>query len=149
MKSRLSRLRPPPDHAVFVDDVLIPVKYLINGTTIVQTPIDEVSYHHVELPRHAVLLAAGMFAESYLDTGGRGNYANGGEPVALHPDFTFRTWDAEGCAPLVVTGPLLQSARERVSAFATALRGDSPEQPMERRRRHSRQRNVAAATKRR
>ena len=52
-----------PDHAVFVDDVLIPVKYLINGTTIVQTPVDEVSYHHVELPRHSVLLAEGMFAE--------------------------------------------------------------------------------------
>ena len=97
------------------------MRYLINGTTVRQTPVDEVSYHHVELPRHAVLLAEGMFAESYLDTGGRGNFANGGEPVALHPDFTFRTWDAEGCAPLVVTGPLLQSARERLNAFATAL----------------------------
>ncbi len=130
-----------PDHAVFVDDVLIPVKYLINGTTIVQTPVDEVSYHHVELPRHSVLLAEGMFAESYLDTGGRGNFANGGKPVALHPDFTFRTWDAEGCAPLVVTGPLLQSARERVNAFANAMK--------QRRRRQSRQRNVVFATKRR
>ncbi len=129
-----------PDHAVFIDDVLIPVKYLINGTTIRQTPVDEVSYHHVELPRHAVLLAEGMFAESYLDTGGRGNFTNGGEPVALHPDFTFRTWDAEGCAPLVVTGPLLQSARERINAFANAI---------EHRHRHSRQRNVVSATKRR
>jgi collagen type I/II/III/V/XI/XXIV/XXVII alpha len=129
-----------PDHAVFVDDVLIPIKYLINGTTIVQTPVDEVSYHHVELARHAVLLAEGMSAESYLDTGGRGNFANGGEAVALHPDFTFRTWDAEGCAPLVVTGPQLRSARERVNAFANAT---------ERRRRHSRRRNVVLAAKRR
>jgi hypothetical protein len=141
-------LKLSPDHAVFVDDVLIPVKYLINGTTIRQTPVEEVSYHHVELPRHAVLLAEGMFAESYLDTGGRGNFANGGEPVALHPDFTFRTWDAEGCAPLVVTGPLLQSARERIDAFASALGGASPEQPMERRRRRSRRQDVASATKR-
>ena len=121
---------------MLVDDVLIPVKYLINGTTIRQSPVDEVRYHHVELPRHAVLLAEGMFAESYLDTGGRGNFANGGEAVALHPDFTYRTWDAEGCAPLVVTGPLLKSARERVNAI-------------ERRRRHSHQRDVASATKRR
>ena len=120
-------LKLSPDHAVFVDDVLIPVKYpAINGTTIRQTPVEEVSYHHVELPRHAVLLAEGMFAELYLDTGGRGNFANGGEPVALHPDFTFRTWDAEGCAPLIVTGPLLQSARERIDAFASALGGASP-----------------------
>jgi hypothetical protein len=142
-------LKLSPDHAVFVDDVLIPVKYLINGTTIRQTPVDEVSYHHIELSRHAVLLAAGMLAESYLDTGGRGNFTNGGEPVALHPDLTFRTWDAEGCAPLVVTGPLLQSARERVNAFATALGAASPEQPIDHRRRRSRQRHVASATKRR
>ena len=142
-------LKLSPDHAVFVEDVLIPVKYLTNGTTIVQTPVDEVSYHHVELPRHAVLLAEGMFAKSYLDTGGRANFANGGEPVALHPDFTFRTWDAEGCAPLVVTGPLLQSAKQKVSAFASASGGDSPEQPVERRRQHSRQRDIVSATKRR
>ncbi len=129
-----------PDHAVFVDDVLIPVKYLINGTTIVQTPVDEVSYHHVELGQHAVLLVEGMFAESYLDTGGRGNFANGGEPVALHPDFTFRTWDAEGCAPLVVTGPLLQSARDRIDAIANAI---------EHRRRHAPRRNAMSATNRR
>jgi hypothetical protein len=138
-----------PDHAVFVDDVLIPVKYLINGTTIVQTLVDEVHYHHVELSRHAVLLAEGMFAESYLDTGGRGNFANGSEPVALHPDFTFRTWDAEGCAPLVVTGPQLHSARERIDAFANALASGAPEQPIQDRRRRSRQRGVVSATKRR
>ena len=49
-----------PDHAVFVADVLIPVKYLVNGCTIVQVPMDEVTYYHVELPRHALLLAEGL-----------------------------------------------------------------------------------------
>ena len=48
-----------PDHAVFVQDVSIPIKALINGTTIRQVAVDRVTYHHVELPRHELLLAEG------------------------------------------------------------------------------------------
>jgi fibronectin-binding autotransporter adhesin len=107
-----------PDHAVYIDDVLIPVKHLINGTSIVQRPVDEVTYYHVELPRHTVLLADGLAAESYLDTGDRSNFANGAGPIALYPDFASRIWDAEGCAPLVVTGPALDAARRWVNGLA-------------------------------
>jgi Hint domain len=110
-----------PDHAVFVDDVLIPIRYLINETTIVQVPVDTVDYYHVELPRHDVLLAEGLPAESYLDTGDRRNFANGGAAIALYPDFASRVWDAQGCAPLVVTGPRLEAVRRRVSALASSL----------------------------
>ena len=53
-----------PDHAVFVNNVLIPVKHLINGRTISQVPCDEVTYYHVELPQHSVLLAEGLPVES-------------------------------------------------------------------------------------
>ena len=41
-----------PDHAVFVNDVLVPVKLLVNGTSIMQIKRDRVTYYHVELPRH-------------------------------------------------------------------------------------------------
>jgi collagen type I/II/III/V/XI/XXIV/XXVII alpha len=108
-----------PDHAVFVVDALIPVKYLIDGAVIAQVPVDEVTYYHVELPRHDVLLADGLPTESYLGTGDRGNFANGGGPIALHPDFASRVWEAEACAPLVVTGPELEAARRWVNAFPT------------------------------
>jgi hypothetical protein len=107
-----------PNHAVYFGDVLIPVKHLINGSTIAQSPVDEVSYYHVELLRHAVLLAEGLPAESYLDIGDRPNFANSGGPVALHPDFASRMWDAAGCAPLVVTGPALEAARRWVNGLA-------------------------------
>ncbi len=100
-----------PDHALFVDGVLIPVKHLINGTSVVQVPVDTITYYHVELSRHDVLLAEGLAAESYLETGGRRMFANGGGPIALHPDFAARVWDAEACAPLIVTGPELERAR--------------------------------------
>jgi hypothetical protein len=107
-----------PNHAVYIDDVLIPAKHLINGSTIAQAPVDEITYYHVELPCHAVLLAEGLPAESYLDIGDRSNFANAGDPVALHPDFASRIWDAAGCAPLVVTGPALDAARLWVNALA-------------------------------
>ena len=48
-----------PDHAVFVNGVLIPVKYLINGRGIRQMAVRQVTYYHVELPRHAVTLGRG------------------------------------------------------------------------------------------
>jgi hypothetical protein len=67
-----------PDHAVLVDDALIPIRYLVNDATIVQEVVESVSYWHVELARHDVILAEGLPCESYLDTGNRGAFANGG-----------------------------------------------------------------------
>ncbi len=107
-----------PDHAVYIGEVLIPVKHLVNGSSIEQVPVDHVTYYHVELPRHAVLLAEGLAVESYLDTGDRGNFVNGRGPVALYPDFASRQWEAEGCAPMVVTGPALVAARRWVNGLA-------------------------------
>ena len=98
------------DHALLAADVLIPVRYLINGTTIVQEQVDEIGYWHVELARHDVILAAGLPAESFLDTGNRCAFSNG-PVIALHPEFNAWVWEAEGCAPLVVTGEKLERVR--------------------------------------
>ena len=108
-----------PDHAVFVapeargarDGVLIPVKYLIDGDAIAQVPTDELTYFHVELARHDVLLSEGLPTETYLDTGDRDTFENGGASIRLHPQFAIRTWEAAGCAPLVITGPEVERAR--------------------------------------
>jgi uncharacterized repeat protein (TIGR03803 family) len=105
-----------PDHAVFVDAVLIPIKLLINGVTVDQVAGNEVTYYHIELAQHELLLAEGLPAESYLDTGDRRDFANDGGPVSLHPDFAARVWETMGCAPLVLAGPLLEAARRRVNA---------------------------------
>ena len=112
-----------PDHAVFVDGDLIPIKCLINGTTIQQVPRDAVTYYHIELEQHDVLLAEGLPCESYLDMGDRHKFWNGGDVIALHPDFSSVTrdvamlWEARGYAPLVVTGPRLDAARRRLDAW--------------------------------
>lgn len=110
-----------PDHAVFVDGVLVPVRYLLNGATVLQEDVAQVTYFHVELPRHDVLLAEGMPCESFLDTGNRGSFANGGQPIALHPDFALRVWESEACAPLVREGAALAEIRRRALWRAGAL----------------------------
>ncbi|MGE4048763.1 MAG: Hint domain-containing protein [Acetobacteraceae bacterium] len=112
-----------PDHAVFADGVLIPVRALVNGTSIVRELVATITYWHVELDRHDVLLAEGLGAESYLDTGDRASFANAGGVVALHPAFNALTWDARGCAPLVVTGPVLDRVRARLRRRAEAEAG--------------------------
>jgi len=105
-----------PDHALFVDGVLIPAKHLIDDAAIAQVAVPVVTYHHIELPHHDVLLAEGLPAESYLAGADRGAFGHGEAPIALFPDMATRVWEAEGCAPLVVSGPALAAARRRVAS---------------------------------
>lgn len=111
-----------PDHAVFVDGLLIPIKHLINGATIAQVPVDTVTYHHVELPRHDVMFAEGLAAESYLDTGNRRMFANGGGAIALHPAFGApQHWHDDAAAPLAVDAARVKPAWQRLAARAQVL----------------------------
>jgi len=109
-----------PDHAVSAGGVLIPVKHLVNGTTIVQVEREDITYWHVELDSHDIVLAEGLPCESYLDTGNRHAFANSGSLVQMHPDFRRHpdhdhcTWEAFGYAPLIVTGPELDRVREQL-----------------------------------
>jgi len=103
-----------PDHSVFVDDVLIPIKHLINGETVVQEPVDTITYYHVELGEHDVLSAEGMSVESYLEDGARSEFDNVEGAIAPRPDFARRRWEAWGCAPIVVTGPKLAAVAARL-----------------------------------
>jgi hypothetical protein len=114
-------LRLSPDHAVYVEGGLIPVRYLVNGRTVAREATGAVTYWHVELPTHDVLLAEGLECESYLDTGNRSAFANGGGAVALHADFALRVWAAEACAPLVHEGGGLVAARLGLLERAAAL----------------------------
>jgi hypothetical protein len=107
-----------PDHSLYVHEVLIPVRHLINGSTIMQVPVERVTYYRLELSQHDVLLAEGMPAESYLDMRDGSNYANRAGPFRLCADHAARMWEAFGCAPLIVTGPELAAARALVASFA-------------------------------
>jgi hypothetical protein len=113
-----------PDHAVHVLDVLIPIKYLINGRSIAQVAVDEVEYYHLELPSHDVLLAEGLAVESWLDSGARSDFVNAGATGALYPDFAARVWEYEGCMPLIISGDKLEVARRWTKTFEQIPRQD-------------------------
>ncbi len=111
-----------PNHAVFIDNVLVPIKHLVNEHSITQVEVETVSYYHVELPAHDVLLAEGLPAESYLDTGDRHNFENGGLCLALYPDLAATRWELEGYAPLVISGAQLDRIRTRLARRASNSR---------------------------
>jgi hypothetical protein len=109
-----------PDHAVYVDGALIPIRTLVNGTSIAPAAGSTVTYYHIELAQHDVLLAEGLPAESYLEAQTRDSFDNGGRVMRAHADFASRVWEAAGCAPLLVCGPVLDAVRARLAAHAWA-----------------------------
>lgn len=77
-----------PDHALLVDGLLINAGALVNDVSILKTePSAPFIYHSVELEHHALLVAEGTQAESYMPHHeDRTNYDNGEEYEQLYPD---------------------------------------------------------------
>ncbi|MBC2885694.1 Hint domain-containing protein [Ochrobactrum sp. CM-21-5] len=61
-----------PNHAMFIDDVLIRVKDLVNGHSIAPAPervFSGIDYYNIVLDSHEVMLAEGAAVETYLMQG--------------------------------------------------------------------------------
>lgn len=62
------------DHSLFIDGALIPVRHLVNGSSIrfdeAALAAETLEYFHVELETHEVIYASGLAAESFLYSGG-------------------------------------------------------------------------------
>jgi hypothetical protein len=68
-KAPHSDLYVSPQHAIYIDNMLISVKYLVNGVTIVTDAKQEalsLTYFHIELDTHEAILAEGLAVESFL-----------------------------------------------------------------------------------
>jgi hypothetical protein len=115
-----------PDHAVLVDGMLILARQLINGATIRQErDWRSVDYFHVELDSHDILLAEGLPAESYLDTGNRGFFANASVPMELHPDLMTETVvparETMSCMPFASDEVRIKPVWQRLADRAAVL----------------------------
>jgi Hint domain-containing protein len=77
-----------PEHAVLVDDILVQAGALVNGLSIVRESnvAETFVYYHIELAEHALVLAEGTPAESFVDNIHRMAFDNWEEHEALYGD---------------------------------------------------------------
>jgi hypothetical protein len=93
-------------HGLYIDDVIIPVEFLVNHRTILwNDQAQEVDIYHVELDTHDVLIANGAPAESYRDDGNRESFQNANSGWHLPPK--------PPCAPVLTGGPVVDAAWRR------------------------------------
>lgn len=107
-----------PDHALLVDGVLANAGALINDVSIVQiTPETETfNYYHIELERHALMLAEGTPAESFIpqNVEGRDKFENVEEFAVLYPE-------ADATAYMPMSFPRVSSKRQLPRSIAKRL----------------------------
>jgi hypothetical protein len=116
-----------PDHGMLVDGALIPARLLVNHRSItLDSSRAVVTYYHIELEQHDIVMAEGAPSESYLDTGNRDTFENA--PVTtMKPDMSVAQrlrMPADGaCMPLVTDVdsvlPVWQRLADRAGTSAT------------------------------
>ena len=107
-----------PEHAMFIDGILVPARCLLNGAGIVrERGLDQVVYIHVELDTHDVLLAEGAPSESFMDDDSRFLFHNAAEFATLYPDAAA---PAGYCAPRLEHGAELEAIRRRLATVVSA-----------------------------
>jgi hypothetical protein len=99
-----------PQHAMFLNDVLVPAELLLNGASIVRhETTSDIEYFHIELDEHDVIFAEGAPAETFVDCDNRNMFHNAQEFDRLYPDAEGLTWDF--CAPRIAGGDELARIR--------------------------------------
>jgi Hint domain len=103
-----------PEHAMFIDGMLIPARDLINGKSIVRDEsAGEVTYFHVEFDSHAVIYAEGAPSESFVDDESREMFDNAAEYATLYPNAVRKP--ARFFVPRVEEGWELEQVRKQLA----------------------------------
>ena len=81
---------------------------LINGTSVHRVAVEGITYWHVKLDGHDILLADGLPPESYLDWGGRPFFEEGADHRLANPDFVV-PGVAGRCRPVALDGTVVEA----------------------------------------
>jgi hypothetical protein len=105
-----------PGHAISIDGVLIHAARLINGVSVIQAAsVDEVSYFHIELENHEILLAENCPAESFMGEHFRQQFHNVADFGRRYPGEIA---PAYACQPRLDHGFQLHAIQRRINARA-------------------------------
>jgi len=114
-----------PGHAICIDDALIHAARLVNGVSITQLEyVDRVTYFHVELENHEVILAENCPAETFMGEYFRPQFQNAAEFAARYPGAVAP--EVHALPPLThgfQLGAILRRLRARAGIFAPAAPG--------------------------
>jgi hypothetical protein len=112
-----------PEHALLIDGLLIPAGALVNGATITRaTDSRDVSYVHIELFEHAVILAEGAAAETFVPLAGRALFDNAADYAHRYPDDP----PPARLMPRSECGEAVERVRERLARRAGVLDAQGP-----------------------
>lgn len=108
-----------PEHAIFVDHVLVPAYLLDNGLSVRQDMGRErIEYFHVEFEAPEVIFTDGAPTESYVAHGNRAMFANHADYVALYGAEEVEPGMPRRRFHMIFEGAGLDAIRERLKVEA-------------------------------
>ncbi len=109
------------EHCMPFEGAFIPLRMLVNGTSIYYDTTRPIyHYYHIEMERHAIILANNTPTESYLNTGHRRQFTHQasipGRIMEIPGD-----WHSDAALPLNVACDFVQPVHEKLVARALSL----------------------------
>jgi len=119
-------LRVSPNHAIYVEGLLINAGALVNGVNIYQeVPTESFKYYHIELDSHELVIAENAPSESYLPQNeNRDDFDNAADFDAMYPDgrklilwpLDYPRISAQSKVPEYIKGQILRDASIKKTA---------------------------------